>query len=323
MKFALGRALAMAAACLLAQPAGAQTWPERPVRVIVPFAPGGGVDTVTRVLVDQFNQNIGNRFVVDNRAGAGGSVGAELVASAPADGYTLLTSAFEMAINPTLRPKSNFNVFRDFILISDLAHANYILACHRSVPVKTVKDLIALARARPGVLNYGSSGMGGANHLTIEHFSAMAGIKWVHVPFKGASASIVAVMAGELDCTIGSTNAVAPQVRADRVRALGVTGSKRAPAFPDLPMISEAGLPGYVVDGWYGFYAPAGTPADIIRRLSTETKRAFSSAEARERLRILGNEPVASSPEEFETLMRAEIAKWAKLIQQIGLKPLN
>jgi len=325
MKFELeiGRALALVAACILAAPAGAQTWPDRTVRVIVPFAPGGGADTVTRVLIEQLNKNIANRFVADNRTGAGGTVGAELAARAAPDGYTLLTSAFEMSINPTMRPNLRYDVFKDFVLISDLAHANYILACHPSVPARTVKQLIALAKSRPGVLNYGSSGTGGGNHLTVELFSAMAGIKWVHVPFKGSNASITAVMAGEIDCTIGSTNSVGPHVKSGRVRALGVTGATRAPAFPKLPRISEAGVPGFVVNGWYGFYAPAGTPPEIIRRLSTETKRALFSPEAKEKLRILGNEPVASSPEEFETSLRAETAKWAKLIKDIGLKPLN
>lgn len=325
MKFKLGIAcaLAMAGACILATPAGAQAWPERTVRIIVPFPPGGGADTVTRVLAEQFNKNMANKFVVDNRSGAAGTIGATLVARAAPDGYTLLVSAFEMSINPTMRSKLKYDPFKDFVLISDLAHANYILACHRSVPVKTVKELIALAKARPGVLNYGSSGTGGGNHLTVELFSAMAGIKWVHVPFKGSSASITAVIAGEIDCTIGSTNAVGPHVRSGRVHGLGVTGSKRAPAFPKLPRISEAGVPGFVVNGWYGFYAPAGTPPNIIRRLSTEAKRALFSPEAKEKLRILGNEPVASSPEEFEALLRAETAKWAKLIKEIGLKPIN
>lgn len=322
-KIEIARALAATAACMLIAPAGAQTWPARTVRVIVPFAPGGGVDTVTRVLVEQFNKNIDNKFVVDNRAGAGGSVGAEIAASAEPDGYTLLTSAFEMSLNPTMRSKLKYDVFKDFIPISDLAHANYILACHPSVPVKTVGQLIALAKARPGLLNYGSSGLGGGNHLTVELFSALAGIKWVHVPYKGSGASIIAILTGEIDCTIGSTNAVAPQVKTGRVRALGVTGSKRAPEFPDLPTISEAGVPGFVVNGWYGFYAPAGTPPDIISRLSAETKRALFSVEAKEKLRVMGNEPVASSPQEFESLLRAEIAKWAKLIKDIGLKPIN
>ena len=322
MKFelAIGRALAMVAACIFAAPAGAQTWPERTVRVIVPLPPGGGADTVTRILVEQFNKNIASRFVVDNRLGAAGTIGVELAARAAPDGYTLLTSAFEMALHSSLRPDSSFNVLKDFILISDLAHANFILACHPSVPAKTVRELIALAKARPGLLNYGSSGTGGGNHLTVELFSAMAGIKWVHVPYKGSSASITAVLAGEIDCTIASTNTVGPHAKTGRVRALGVTGSKRAPAFPELPTISEAGVPGFVVNGWYGFYAPARTPPDIIRRLSAETKRALFSPEAKEKLRISGNEPVASSPEEFEASLRAEIAMWAKLIKDIGLK---
>ena len=319
----MGRALAAAAVCMLIAPAGAQTWPERTVRVIVPYAPGGGADTVARILVEQFNKNIDNRFVVDNRAGAGGAIGTELAASAAPDGYTLLASTFEMAIASTMRPNSKYDVFKDFILISDLAHANYILACHPSMPAKTVKQVIALAKARPGLLNYGSSGLGGGNHLIVELFSAMAGLKWEHIPYKGASLAITAVLAGEVDCTIGSTNAVGPQAKAGRVRALGVTGSKRAPAFPDLPTISEAGVPGFVVDGWYGFFAPAGTPPDIIARLSTETSRALLSPEGMAKLRLMGNEPVASSPAEFESFFRAETAKWAKLIKDIGLRPLN
>jgi tripartite-type tricarboxylate transporter receptor subunit TctC len=308
---------------MLVAPAGAQTWPERTVRVIVPFAPSGGADTVTRVLVEQSNKSMDNKFVVDNRAGAGGAIGTELAANAAPDGYTLLTSTFEMAVTPAMRSKLKYDVFKDFIFISDLAHTNFILACHPSMPVKTVKQLIALAKARPGLLNYGSSGTGGGNHLTAELFSAMAGIKWEHVAYKGANIAITAVMAGEVDCTIGSTNAVGAQAKAGRVRALAVTASKRARAFPDLPTISEAGVPGFVVDGWYGFYAPAGTPPNIIARLSTETKRAMLHPEAMEKLRLMGNEPVASSPAEFETFFRHETAKWAKLIKDIGLKPLN
>jgi len=307
---------------MLATPVGAQSWPDHTVRVIVPFAPGGGADTVTRVLVEQFNKNIANKFVVENKPGAGGTIGAQFVANSRPDGYTLFTSVFEMAINPTLRPHLSYHV-SDFAPISDLAHSNYILACHPSVPAKTVKQLIALAKARPNVLNYGSSGTGGGNHLTIELFSAMAGIKWVHVPYKGSAASIAAVMAGEIDCTIGSTNSVGPQVKANRVRGLAVTGLHRAPAFPNLPTISEAGVPGFHVNGWYGFYAPAGTPPAIIRRLSAEAKRALFSPEAKEKLRILGNEPVASSPEEFKKLLDAEIDKWGNVIRKIGLKPLN
>ena len=317
-----GKAWMLAVACAFAATAQAQQWPDRPVRVIVPFAPGGGVDTVTRVLVEQLNKNIANRFVVENRPGAGGSVGTTLASQAEPDGYTINTSAFEMSINPTMRPNTSYKV-SDFIPISDLAHANYILACHPSVPVKSVKDLIALAKKRAGVLNYGSSGLGGGNHLTVELFSAMAGIKWTHVPFKGSAASITAVMAGEIDCTIGSTNAVAPIVRTGRVRALGVTGSKRAPAFPNLPTIAEAGVPGYAVDGWYGLYVRVGTPPQIVKRLAMEAQRGIRSTEAREKLHKLGNEPVGSSPEEFRVFLNAEIEKWAKLVKQIGLKPLN
>ena len=319
----IGRVLVIAVAGLFAVPAAAQTWPDRSVRVIVPFAPGGGVDTVARVVAQRLTAQMDKPFVVDNRPGAGGTIGAELAAKASPDGYTLLVSAFEMSINPTMRSKLNYDVFKDFIYISQLASANYILACHPTVPVKTVKDLIALAKARPGQLNYGSSGVGGGNHLTLELFSAMAGIRWVHVPYKGASLAITAVISGEIDCTIGSTNAVLPQVLAGRARAVGVTGTTRVEQLPDLPTIAESAIPGYVVTGWYGFYAPAGTPPDVIRRLYAETKRGLESSEAKEQLRMLGNEPVGSSPQEFLAFARAEADKWAKLVKDIGLKKIN
>ena len=223
----IGRVLVIAVAGSFTVPAAAQTWPDRTVRVIVPFAPGGGVDTVARVVANRLTSQMDKPFVVDNRPGAGGTIGAELAAKAYPDGYTLLVSAFEMSINPTMRSKLNYDVFKDFIYISQLASANYILACHPTVPVKTVKDLIALAKARPGQLNYGSSGVGGGNHLTLELFSAMAGIRWVHVPYKGSALASTAVISGEIDCTIGSTNAGLPQGLAGGARALGVTGTKR------------------------------------------------------------------------------------------------
>jgi len=319
----IGRVLVIAVAGSFTIPAAAQTWPDRSVRVIVPFAPGGGVDTVARVVANRLTAQMDKPFVVDNRPGAGGTIGAELAAKAVPDGYTLLVSAFEMAINPTMRSKLNYDVFKDFVYVSQLASANYILACHPTVPVKTVKDLIALAKARPGQLNYGSSGMGGGNHLTLELFAAMAGIRWVHVPYKGAALAITAVISGEIDCTIGSTNAVLPQVLAGRARALGVTGTTRVEQLPDLPTIGESAIPGYVVTGWYGFYAPAGTPPDVIRRLYAETKRGLESSEAKEQLRKLGNEPVGSSPQEFLAFARAEAGKWAKLVKDIGLKKIN
>jgi len=314
--------VALLAAFTTTTAVAADDWPNRAVRIIVPFGPGGGVDTVTRVLAEQLNKNIANRFVVENRSGAGGTVGTSLAAQAAPDGYTFNASAFEMSINPTMRPNLSYKV-SDFIPISDLAHANYILSCHPSVPAKSVKELIALAKKRPGLLNYGTSGLGGGNHLTVELFSAMAGIKWTHIPYKGAAAAVVAVISGEIDCSIGSTNAVAPHVRSGRVRGLGVTGSERSPIVPDLPRIAEAGVPGYKVDGWYGFYTRTGTPQAIVDRMAKEVQRAIRSDEARRKLAKLGNEAIGSSPAEFRKMLDSEIAKWARLVKQIGLKPLS
>lgn len=324
MNFELGiaRALAMTAVCVLAAPAGAQTWPERTVRVIVPFGPGGGASAIARVLIDQFNKNIGQKFVVENRAGAGATLGAALVASAKPDGYTLLISALEMAINPSLRPNLKYDPFKDFAMISVLVHQNYVLTCHPSVPAKTIKQLIVLAKAQPGVINFASSGTGGASHLMNELFAAKAGFKWTHIPYKGGGETIIATLTGEVDCAVGGGTVVEALVKAGKLRAVGVTGAKRHPDFPDVPSIGEA-VPGYAVNGWYGLYAPAGTPPDIIRRLYNESKRALFSPEGEAMVRKLGNEPVVSTPEEFESMLRAEAAMWAKLIKDIGLKPLK
>ncbi|HEV8517595.1 MAG TPA: tripartite tricarboxylate transporter substrate binding protein [Burkholderiales bacterium] len=311
---------ALATACASAAPATAQTWPARPVRVIVPFAPGGGVDTVTRLLAQKLTEQTGASFVVENRAGGGGIVGAEFVAKAAPDGYTLLTSAPEFSVNPGVRSKLPYDPIGGFAYISQLTSGQFLLASHPSVPVTTVKQLVALAKTRPGQLNYGSSGAGSINHLAGELLQSMAGMRWTHVPFKGAGPNLVALMGGEIDFAFASTTALLDQARSGRIRAIAVTGPKRFGELPQVPTIAESGVPGYNVTGWYGFYAPSGTPADIVRRLYAEAGRALNSSEVKGKLVKTGNEPVVSSPEEFSAFMRTEIVKWAKVAKDSGLR---
>jgi len=325
MKFEPGirRALMIAVACALATPAAGQTWPVRPVRVIVPFAPGGGVDTVTRFLAQKLSEQTGGTFVVDNRPGGAGILGAELMARAAPDGYTLLTSAPEFSINPSVRTKLPYDPFKDFAFISQLTAGQFLLASHPSVPVKTVKQLIALAKARPDQLNYGSSGAGGINHLAGELFQSMAGIRWVHVPFKGAGPSTIGLIGGHIDFVFASTTGLVGPAKAGKVRAIAVTGPQRFTELPEVPTIAESGVPGYYVTGWYGFYAPIGTSAGIVRRLHAEARRALNSPDVAEKLEKTGNVPVVSSPEEFAAFVRAEIGKWAKVIKDSGLKKID
>ena len=316
-------ALVFAVACVLAVPAAAQTWPARPVRIIVPFAPGGGVDTVTRFLAQKLSEQIGSSFVVDNRPGGAAVLGTELVARAAPDGYTLLTSAPEFSINPSMRSKLPYDPFKDFAYISQLTAGQFMLASHPSVPVKTVRQLIALAKARPGELNYGSSGTGGINHLAGALFQSMTGIRWVHVPFKGAGPSTIGLIGGHIDFVFASTTGLVGPAKAGKVRAIAVTGPERFTELPQVPTIAESGVPGYYVTGWYGFYAPAGTSAEIVRRLHTEARRGLNSPEVAEKLAKTGNVPVASSPVEFAAFVRAEIGKWAKVIKDSGLKKVD
>src|SRR5258705_4418943 len=270
--------VATATACAIAASAAAQTWPARPVRVIVPFAPGGGVDTVTRLLAQKLTEQIGASFVVENRAGGGGIVGAEFVAKAAPDGYPLLTSAPEFSVNPGVRSKLPYDPIKDFAYISQLTSGQFLLASHPSVPVTTVKQLVALAKTRPGQLNYGSSGAGSINHLAGELLQSMAGMRWKHLPFKGAAPNLVALLGGEIDFAFASTTALLDQARSGRIRAIAVTGPKRFGELPQVPTIAESGVPGYNVTGWYGFYAPAGTSAEIVRRLYTEAGCAATTA---------------------------------------------
>jgi tripartite-type tricarboxylate transporter receptor subunit TctC len=311
---------ALFVALALASAVSAQSWPTRPVRIVVPYTPGGGIDTVARLLAQKLTEQLGTSFIVENRPGAAGVVGTEFVARAPADGHTLLASATEFAINPSVRPKLPYEPFRDFIPISQLASVQFILGSHPSVPVRNVKELIALARIRAGQLTYGSSGTGGGPHLAGELFRSMSGIRWIHVPFKGAAPAATAAISGEVDFVFGATIGLLGMVRTGKLRAIAVTGFARFGELPEVPTVSESGLPGYSAIGWYGFYAPTGTPPDIVRRVYSESVRALSTPDVKEKLARSGNEYVMSPPEAFAGFLRDEVAKWTKLVKETNIR---
>lgn len=317
---ALVRTLTLTLLCAIATPALAQAWPVRAVRIVLPFAPGGGTDTVARLLAAKLTEQIGGTYIVENRGGSGGLIGAEIVAKAAPDGHTLLITAPEFAINPSMRSKMPYDTFKDFAFISQLASGQFMIACHPSVPVKNVKELLALARARPGQLSYGTSGSGGINHLAGELLQSMSGIKWLHIPFKGAGPAMIAAMGGEVEFALGSTIGMVGHIKNGKLRGIAVTGTQRFAELPQVMTVAESGVPGYSVTGWYGFYAPANTAQDIVRRLHEESRRALHSPEIKEKLIKAGNEPVGTPPAEFLAFVRAEHDKWAKVIKQANLK---
>src|SRR5215510_15185412 len=278
----------------------AQTYPAKPVRLIVPFAPGGGTDILGRLLCQKLTESMGQPFIVDNRGGAGGVIGAELAAKSPADGYTLLLgSPGPLTINPTLQPRMRYDSLRDFAPISLATISAFTLVVHPSLPVKSVKELLALAKSKPGHLNYGSGGNGSVAHFSGEQFKALAGVNIVHVPYKGSNPSLTDLIAGQLQMTIENMPVTLPHVRAGRLRMLAVGTKTRSSFVPEVPTIAEAGVPGYESSTAFGVLAPAKTVPAIITRLSTEITRVLRSAESKERLTGLGMEPVGSSPEQY------------------------
>jgi tripartite-type tricarboxylate transporter receptor subunit TctC len=307
-------------AAAIAAPAAGQTWPAKTVRIVVPYTPAGGVDTVARLMGQRLSEQTGATFVVENRPGAGGVIGAELVARAAPDGYTLLMSASEFGINPAVRAKLPYDPFRDFAFISQIALVQFILAGHPSVPVKTVKELIAFAKARPGQLTFGSAGAGSGPHFSGEMFQAATGIRWLHVPFKGAAPAATAVVSGEVGFLFSSTITLMPHVRGGRLRAIAVTGTRRYSELPELPTFAESGLPGYEPPLFYGYYAPAGTSPELARRIHAEAARALNAPDVKEKLSRTGNDYIVTTPEEFEKYLRTQIPIWTKIARQAGIR---
>lgn len=300
--------------------AAAQAYPTRPIRIIVPFAPGGATDAVMRMLGPRLSDNLGQQIVVDNRPGGASTIGMDLVAKSPPDGYTLGVANLSFAVNPSLFAKLPYNTERDFALVGLVAVVPLVLSVHPSLPVTSSKDLIALARARPGELNYSSSGNGSATQMATELFSYMTGIKMVHVPYTGGGPALLSVLSGQVSVYFGAIPAVLPHFKSGKLRGLGVTTAKRDPAIPDIPSIAEAGVPGYESREWNGLVAPAGTPASVISRLNQAIVKALAAPELSERFAGVGAHPVGSTPEELGAHIRQELDTWAKVIKAAGIR---
>ena len=309
-----------AAALAVAAGAAAQSYPARPVRVIVPFPAGGGIDFVARALAPKLTEYMGQSVVVDNRSGASGTIGTEAVAKSAPDGYTLLATFSSHTQNASLYSKLGYDTLRDFAPITQIATVANILVVNPALPVKTVRELVALAKKRPGEILYASIGNGTPSHLSAELFDSMAGIKMTHVPYKGAAPSMVSLLSGETQLTFTTVLVALPYVKSGRLRALGVASLRRAAVMPEVPTINEAGVRGYESNAWYGLFAPAKTPAAIVEQLHRETVRALQSPDFRGNLTNQGAEPVGNTGEQFNILIKDEIEKWRKLVQTLGLK---
>jgi tripartite-type tricarboxylate transporter receptor subunit TctC len=300
--------------------ARAQTYPTKPVRLILPFPPGAPSDLVGRTIGQKIGEQMGQNFLPDNRTGAGGTVGLSLVAKAPPDGYTLLVSSPTMALSPLLYSNLSYDPIRDFAPVARLASIENVMLVHPSVPAKTLKDFITLARSRPGKLNYGSGGPGTTNHLANELLRSLEKLNMVHVPYKGATLATVALMGGEVDEVIVSVASVLPLIKAGKVRALAVLSEKRVATLPDIPTSKEAGFPNFQMSIWYGMFAPAGTPRDIVTRLHREVAKAMDDPALQKHMANAGMDPWLGTPEDMGALLKNEMARYSRIIQSAGIR---
>jgi tripartite-type tricarboxylate transporter receptor subunit TctC len=300
--------------------ANAQSYPARPVRVIVPFPPGAGADITTRLFAPRLSEALGQAVVVENRGGAAGNIGAEVVARAAPDGYTLLTAPASLAISQTLYKKLSFDLLRDFQAVSMLASVPFVLVVHPSLPARSVKDLIAFAKARPGQINYASSGNGSAPHLTTEMLKMQARIDVVHVPYKGTPLAVIDLLTGQVSFMFANPLSILPHVNSGRLRALGVTSAKRNAATPQLPTMAESGLPGFESGTWFAVLAPAGTPREVVERLSADIVKLTQHSDTREKLAAQGAEALTMSPAETAAYLRSEVTKWGKVVEASGAR---
>jgi tripartite-type tricarboxylate transporter receptor subunit TctC len=318
MRHPIRSLLLAAVGSLFAVMVQAQSYPSKPVRVVVPYPPGGPTDIVARVLFQQVAESTGQQFVIDNRAGAGGNIGAEVVAKAPADGYTLLIGTTAHAINMSLFKSLNYDVQKDLAPVSLLTQGPLVLVTHPQFPANSVKELIDMAKAKPGSLNFASSGNGQSTHLSAELFNSMAGTKMVHVPYKGSAPALSDLMTGQVGIMFDTTLSAMPFVRAGKLKALGVTSPQRTPAAPDVPTIAESGLPGYEVFAWNGVLVPAGTPKAIVAQLNEEIRKAMQLPQVRDKFSAQGFAASWNTPDQFGVFVRNEVDKWARTVKASG-----
>ena len=315
-----GRVLCAVAMLAIAGPGHGQAYPVKPIRFVIPFSPGGAADVPARMIGQELAKTLGQQVISDNRPGAGGGIGAETVAKSPPDGYMLLMISNTHTISVSLYKKLNYDILKDLAPVMQIAAAPNVLVVHPSIPARNVKQLIALAKSRPGAIDYASSGNGSAQHLFAALFASMAGIKMNHVPYKGSAQATTDLIAGHIQVSVPGINNVLPHVEAGRLRALGVTSRYRSAEMPGVPTIAESGVPGYEAVLWLGILVPAGTPRDIIARLNREITGVLSQPEVRKGFARIGTDVVATDPVKFAELIRSEVAKWAKVVKETGVQ---
>jgi len=314
------RLLALLLGVSLAGHCAAQAYPTKPVRMVVPLAAGGTGDTLARFVSEEMAKILGQPFVVENRPGSGGVIGTEAVAKSPPDGYTLLSASPSHVIHPALRPKVGYDPIKDFEPITVIANTHQLIVGHPSVPAANVKELVAYAKKNPGRLNYGSAGSGSATHLNMELFKTMAGVFIVHIPYRGSTQSRQDLVAGEVQLSVDGLLPTLPLIRAGKLKAFGLTSSRRSSVAPDIPTLAEAGIAGYASDTWYGMVAPAGTPKEIVQLLHAAAVKAINTPSVRQRLTQQGAELVGGTPEEFRKLLERELVLWTKVVKDSGAK---
>ncbi len=304
----------------LAQAGSAKAWPEKPVQLLIPYPPGGSADLLARPLAQRLQERLGQSFVLDYKAGAGGTVASQALARSKPDGHTLIMVLAAHAINASLYPKLPYDTRKDFAPVSLVANLPMVVAGSSALKARTIPELVAAAKAAPGKLTFGSAGNGNTGHLAAELFSSMAGIQMTHVPYKGSAGVVNAMLAGDIDLTFDSISTSMPQIRAGRFKALAVTGAQRSDLAPEVPTMQESGVPGFVVNGWYALLAPAGTPAPVVERIAREVAAVVAQPEMKAQMAAGGYEPVGSSPAELAAHIDAEIARWAKVVKDTGAK---
>jgi tripartite-type tricarboxylate transporter receptor subunit TctC len=314
------RALAAAALAFATAIVCAQSYPVKPVRVLVGFPPGAGVDITTRLFTPKLAEALGQPFVVDNRPGAAGNIAAEVAAKTPPDGYSILSASAPIVMSQALYSKPGFNLERDFEPIGMMASAPFILVVHPSLPARSLKEFVALAKSRPGQMAFASTGNGSTPHLSMEMLKAQAGINLVHVPYKGTPQAVIDLLSGQVQAMFANTLSVLPHVKAGRLRALAISSAKRSAAAPELPTVAESGMPGYESGTWFGMFAPAGTPREIISRLNGEINKIVATAEMKSRLVAQGADPISVTPEQFRAFVKNELARWGKIVKTVGIK---